>query len=223
MKRLLRSVFCLLFFCAAFRPALHAQTKTAPQLIVAAMNEASAGFPSFMKDTIKDIVFGWRLKPEAVNQYANIKKVFFEFEKNQKSIFYKDSLFTINTMTIRTPDIVFEKDKKWTDYKDTLTSYFNQTVDFYIKAFGKQLNYTQKLVLENEKESDYKPLLQVYFYNKAITLKEGVTDMYEIMRNLDISTWFTVELKKSMSFIGTQFRDVCYIQYRIHGGQLQTK
>ena len=223
MKKASRLITVLLVYIAGCSLPLAAQQKSIPQLIVTSMNEASAGFPSLMKDTVADIVFGWRLKNEVVNQYANVKKATFLFEKNQHSVFYKDSLFTINTMTVRSPDIVFAKDKKWTDYKDTLNSYFKQTVDFYTKAFGKQLNYTQVLVLENEKEADYKPLLLVYFYSKAISIEEGITDMYEVQRALDISAWFTVELKKGRAFIDGQFRDVCYMQYRVHGGQLQIK
>lgn len=223
MKRAIQIITILSACIAGCSTPVAAQQKSVAQLVVTAMNEAPAGFPAFMKDTVADIVFGWRLKNEVVNQYANVKKVTFLFEKNQHSAFYKDSLFTINTMTVRSPDIVFAKDKKWTDYRDTLNSYFNQTADFYRKAFGTQLSYTKVLVLENEKEADYKPLLLVYFYNKGINIREDVTDMYEIQRALDISGWFTVELKKSTAFIDGQFRDVCYMQYRIHGGQLQKK
>lgn len=221
MKKFLLHILCMTVLVTAFVQPIQAQEKQIPQLIVKAMNEANAGFPTLMQDAEKDAVLGWKLKPEVAKQYANVKKVVFQAAANQHSQLYKDSLFTMHEMTIKSPDIVFEKGKTWVDYKDTLNTYFKGILNFYITAFGKQLSYSPILI--DDSKEQYKPIYAVYFYNKGISIANTVTDRYEIERILDISAWFCIELKKGTAFLDGQFTDVCYIQYRVSGGQLQPK
>lgn len=203
----------IIFLSFAFFLNANAQQKSIAQLIVQGMNEAPAGFPSFIKDTIRDL--GWKLKPEVVSQYQGIKDVEFFFEKDFKSNLVKDAVFTINKMRIRGETIRIPFDKGWNDYKDTLTAYYNSQVDFFKQAFGAQLNYTSVIPLKDESDEGFKPRYIIYFYNKAIQLPEGITDTDEIEKQLDVANWFTVELQKQM--LTSNF----HIVYHVSGGQKQ--
>lgn len=205
----------LVIFLHAMAFAAIAQQQTIAHLILLAMNEASQGYPTLAKDTVKDDVYDYQLTPEAVRAYANVKDVKMDFTRNFKSRLLNDTLFTLCQLRIRSESIMIPADKSWYDFKDTLTSYYNKQVAFFSQAFGTQLNHTKIISLQNEEESNFKPRYLVYFYTKALRLPDDLTDKYEIEKQLDVTSWFTIELQEWM--LTHRYNMI----YRVTGGKRQ--
>jgi hypothetical protein len=193
----------------------NAQQQSVVNLIVRSFNEAHQGFPSLIRDTLPDFG-GWnyKIKPEVVQQFAEVKDIKMNIKKNHKSLLMNDTLVQLNQLRIRSATIQLGANKKWNDYKDTLTAYYNNIVGFFKQAFGKQLNYTAVIPLEDPKDADFKPRYLVYFYEKYINLPETLTNRYEIEKQLDVVAWFTVELQENM-MAESNYNFI----YRISGGQ----
>lgn len=192
-----------------------AQQQSITSLILTGFNSAHQGFPSFINDTLPYDGWNNKINTIKVKQYAGVKDIELKFEKNYKSRLMNDTLVKLNQMKIRGESIILERNKFWDDYKDTLTSYYNNIVSFYQQAFGKQLNYSQIIPLDNPKNADFKPRYIIYFYEKKLTLPETLTNMYEIEKQLDVISWFTIELQEQ------PLTHNYNIVYRISGGQRQ--
>lgn len=67
----------------------------------------------------------------------------------------------------------------------------------------------------NQAPAGFKPRYIIYFYNKAITLPNAITDSDGIEKQLDVANWFTVELQEQM--LTANFN----IVYHVSGGQKQ--
>lgn len=192
-----------------------AQQITIAHLILLTMNEAAQGYPTLMKDTVADAVFAFKLTPQAIQPYANVKDVKIDFKRNYKSLLLNDSLFTLCQLRIRSESILIPANKSWKDFKDTLTAYYNLQVDFFKKAFGSQLNYSSIIPLENEEDADFKPRYLIYFYSKALQLPDSLTNKYEIEKQLDVTSWFTIELQEQPLLHHYN------MVYRVSGGKRQ--
>ncbi len=194
-----------------------AQQQSIVNLILTSFNGAHQGFPSLINDTISDWG-GWSYKINAkvVKQYANVRDINLDFRKNYKSLLLNDTLVQLNQIRIRSETIMLGENKTWDDYKDTLTSYYNKQVDFFIKAFGAQLNYTPVITLQNADDANFKPRYCIYFYEKSIAIPKTLTDMYEIEKQLDVVAWFSIELQENI-LTSKNYNMI----YRISGGQRQ--
>ena len=218
MKRIFIKFLVLSILAGITVNKASAQQQSIVNLILTGFNEAHTGFPTFIKDTASDS--GGRefkkINQNVVKQYANVKDINLNLINNYKSLLIKDTLVHLNQMTIRSENIVLGENKTWDDYKDTLTSYYNKQVDFFIKAFGAQLNYTPVIPLQNEEDAGFKPRYCIYFYEKSIKIHDTLTNMYEIEKQLDVVAWFSIELQKNILI--SRFYNMVY---RISGGQRQ--
>ena len=193
-----------------------AQQLSVINLILTGFNEAHQGFPTLSKDTLP--FDGWwnEIKPSITNQYDGVKDIKIKFEKNFKSLLLNDTPVKLNQMKITGQNINLGINKTWEDYKDTLTSYYNKIVLSYKQAFGGQLNYTQIIPLQNSKEAGFQPRYIIYFYEKSILIPDNLNNIYEIEKQLDVVSWFSIELKE-----GYLVESIYNIIYRISGGQRQ--
>lgn len=214
MKRIFTSLMIItaLLFAASYQ--LYSQQQSVVGLLLKSFNEAHQGFPSMVNDTLPFDGFVNKVKESRVKQYEGVKDIFLYFEKNFKSKLLNDSIVRRNQMKIIGSTIMLGQDKTWDDYKDTLSRYYNKIVNFYIQAFGKQLNYTSIIQLQDPKQANTLPRYSIYFYEKKIQLPEGLTNIYEVERQLDVVGWFCVELKENI-LIASNYNLI----HRISGGQ----
>lgn len=214
MKQLPKKVVSVLMIVCFISNGLYAQKQSVVNLLLTSFNEAHQGFPSMVNDTLPFDGFVNKVKESRVKQYEGVKDIFLYYEKNFKSKLLKDSIVRRNQMKIIGSTIMLGQDKTWDDYKDTLTRYYNKIVNFYIQAFGKQLNYTSVIELQDPKDANTRPRYSIYFYEKKIQLPEGLTNIYDVERQLDVVGWFCVELKENI-LIASNYNLI----HRISGGQ----
>lgn len=217
MKSIFLKILVLSILAGITCKETSAQQQSIVNLILTSFNGAHQGFPSLINDTISDWG-GWdyKINAKVVKQFANVADIKLSFKKNYKSLLLNDTLVQLNQMRIRSETIMLGENKTWDDYKDTLTSYYNKQVDFFIKAFGAQLNYTPVIPLQNADDANFKPKYYIYFYEKSITIPNTLTDMYEIEKQLDVVAWFSIELQENI-LVSKNYNMI----YRISGGQRQ--
>lgn len=214
MKQIIKRLIAVTVLFYATVSSLYSQQQSVVSLVLTGFNEAHKGFPSLVNDTLPFDGWNNKLKPERIKQYEGVKDITLLFEKKFKSRLLHDSLVRRNEMKITGSTIILGQDKTWDDYKDTLTNYYTKIISFYQQAFGKQLNYTQVIKLQDPKEASAKPRYSIYFYEKSITIPDTLTDIYEIERQLDVVAWFCVELKQNV-LISRNYNLI----HRISGGQ----
>lgn len=192
MKILLLKHLFLLFLFLQLTNIMQAQQQSIIHLLVKSFNEAHQGFPSFINDTLPKYVWGNPVKPAIVKNYAGVKEIEIQIDRNFKSELMNNAVVPLYQMQISSETI----NKKWATDSVALTEYYDKIVNTCKQLFGSQLNMTAVIPLQDPKEVLYQPRFIIFFYEKKIKLPEGLMDAYDVQRKLDVAAWFSIELRE---------------------------
>lgn len=192
---------------------VQAQQKNLYTLLHEALQEADRGFPTFMKDTVRQANLIY-LKEEVASQYAGVSRVYLSTEKNFSSQIMNNNLYTLHEMHIVGSN-VGGGDKTWEQLKDTMFAWYKKNVDFLITRYDALLSHTDIIIRPEDQNSKLYPAFISYFYHKAIQLPSGLTDPIEIEKRLDVAPYFSIALRRP--FMGKAYN----LEFKVHGATKQ--